>query len=260
MNTRNLLVLICNESTERGLAVSYLARQGYSVFEATSQEDFLRKLRTKTVHMICVNSAILSEELAVLPAYFQENSSVMQPLYMIASELTTKEAMLLRTFPGMKVKVERPLDINHFEKLLKVKFGSMSGLPGLAPDDDLDKPLHDPQDRISIEIIVRLKAQDSEEVEASLVEYAENSLLLDVGKARYQPEDFLYVSVFIYSPEGEISFDFHGKVLSVEEFEGEERLVLVDSSQVSGEFSRKVVRQLMLRQAELLKFMRKSQN
>jgi hypothetical protein len=263
MNRTKVLFLICNDEQQISLAEKYLAKRAYSVLRAESQPEAVGKLKSKIVHLLFLKSAVLAESPPLLAEYLPTGEQNLEPLFLLATDLTQEESQALAALPGMKSKVERPVDIGRLENLLESHFSTGTSIPGLEPDDDPDKPLVDHRDQLAIAITLSLHSGVPNSVQATLVEYSENSLLIEVFDQQerqpvaFQPGDRLEVLVQCSGPGGDSEVRFQGQVISVEEDPGGSRMLLVDSSAASSEFSEKIINELSDRQQELLKFLEK---
>jgi DNA-binding response OmpR family regulator len=260
MVPRNLLLLLSNDQKKNSEVENGLTQRGYSVFRVGSQEEAVRKMRTKSVDMLICDTSFIKGEQKSFSEFIQANGERFLPVILVAAEMQDEDKELFKTFPGVRAMVPQPLDLSQLEKLVAGNLPEESSIPGLEPDDDSDKPLYDRKDNISIDIGVFVTQNGAAPFRVNLVEYAEGTVLLDVGTQAFKKDELLSVSIKSTGPTGESQVEFQGKVLNIEDVEdGSTRLVTVDSSQVGAEFTKQIVGQVTRRQSELLKFIRDTQ-
>jgi len=260
MIARNLLLLLSNDQKKNSEVEAGLSQRGYSVFRVSSQEEAVRKMRTKSVDLLICDTAFIKGEQKSFSDFIKANGERFLPVILVAEEMKDEDKELFKTLPGVRAMVPQPLDLSQLEKLVAGNLPDDTAIPGLEPDDDSEKPLYDRRDNISIDIGVFVKGQGGESIQVSLVEYGEGSVLLDVGRQDFQKDQNLSVSIKSTGPNGNSQVEFQGKVLSVEDIEESgTRLITVDSSSVAAEFTKQIAGQVTRRQSELLKFIRDTQ-
>ena len=260
MVPRNLLLLLSDDLKKNGEVAASLGERGYSVFRVGSQDEAVRKMKTKSVDLLICDTSFVKDGQKAFSEFLAANGERFLPVILVAADMGDDEKGLFKTLPGVRAMVSRPLDINQLEKLVAGNLPDDAPIPGLEPDDDSEKPLYDKKDNISIDIGVFLRRGASEPTKVTLVEYEEKSVLVEVGSFEAAKGDEIEVSIQSAGPTGNAQMQFKGTVLSVEDVEdGGGRLISIDSTAVAAEFSKKIMGQVTRRQSELLKFIRDTQ-
>jgi hypothetical protein len=261
MISKNILLLLSNDAKKNAEVETALAQRGYAVFRVASQDDAVRKMRTKTVDLLICEASFVSGQQKSFSDFIEESGDRYLPVILMPEDMRDEEKELFKDLPGVRATVPKPLDISQLEKMVIGNLPEDSSVPGLEPDDDSQKALYDRRDYIGIDIGVFVKVGGGEPLKAALVEYGEGTVLLDLGKQAVKKDQILNVIIKSTGPNGDHQVEFQGKVLIVEQVEESGvHLVTVDSSSVGSEFAKKIVGQVTRRQSELLRFIRDTQD
>ncbi len=259
MVARNLMVLLGDDPKKNSDIEAGLKARGYSLIRAENREEAIRKLKSKSLDLLICDTAHIQGDVADIATALKGDGAREIPVILVSMMNADDEKRLFKTFPGVRAMVSRPVDLQQLEKLIASNLPEDAPIPGLEPDDDSDKPLYDRRDNVSIDIGAQIRIAGGAMVSAALVEYEENSVLLDVGAHEAKKGDQVEVVIRSQGAGTPSTVQFTGSVLSVEDVEGGGRLLSIDAKAVSRELSKNIIGQVVKRQSELLKFIRDTQ-
>ena len=258
----SVLVLLTSDKTVNESISSFLNQRGYSVYVATNQEDAIREIRTKAVDVLICDTSILKSDDEILGFYLNQSNDLGLPLVLISADLSDEQENWFKRLSGVKTMLPNPIDLNQVSRLIAANLPQGHSAMSFA-DSDLDKPLVDPTDLESIKIDTRVRRLGDGTPQAgvvgNLIEYSEKAVLLEVSTSAFEENQTLHVSISLKGIHDLSFIELDGKILSVEELDSGCFLLTVDFESFSSDFLKKMMSQIVERQAQILDFLRRAQ-
>ena len=261
---KNMLLLLSQDPKITDSLVTSLNLKGFQIYSAQDQSEAVRKIRTKAVDLIICDISQMDPKETLLQDYLKKQVGPGAPVILIASDLSDEQKQWFKRLPGVKAMLPKPLDIRQVERLIQSNLSREGSVISVIMDDDSDRPLVDPKDRLSVEIGVTLQLVENgapsgpvhSKDHFELVEYSPDSLLIEVRGQAFKKGTRMRVTVTSQFGDQINRLEFDGDVLDVENLEGDRSLITVDSRSASTEFSKEIARQVESRQNEALGFIK----
>ncbi len=264
-NSRNMLLLLSQDAKVNEALGTNLDQKGYQVYSVADQTEAVRKMRTKAVDLIIVDTSKMDPNDAKLQEYLKQQIGQTAPVILISSDLGDEQKQWFKRLPGVKAMLPKPLDLRQIERLIQSNLGKEAGIASLLADDDTDKPLVDERDRISIEIGVTLQALENgaptgmvfTKDQVSLIEYSQDSLLLEAQKVSLATGQKVRISVAFSEGKTVKSVAFDGPLTDVEPLDDGRVMLTVSTQGASDQFLKEIATQVEKRQSEALGFIKR---